>query len=1749
MGEEEARARAQAEKQQRTAARRQQEEERESRLREREERARAIEAENARLREELRAAQVVREAGGLDNVRSRAPSFGEFDPLGAAGASVPPPSVNPNPGQAGASAPPAGDFGNFFEGFRQAFTQSMQDVMVRAASVAYQPPPPPPPPRNNEPTPRNDHRPVLEVLKQKLRPLKVGAADMALELESFFRPIDAYLRLANLDDANNRAQELDRIALLEGTMGDECARALSGVEASQKATYALYKEAIRKRFLTAQEPSHIMHVLRQCAMKPDETTRAFVTRLWAIAVRLTGMPDEWRELEVLTTLRSNHADENVRMLLLKELPTTVAEAERLCEEYAARTQVAPVATKVVAALAAAGASTSQPVDNVNARGGYQGPKARGRGRSRGQQQQGARGGGSNNSSSQSLCYRCNRPGHIARNCTAPSPANSEPRGRGGYGGGRQLTRGGYRPVHNVGAEPYSDYDANRDSYFQRSAGWYPSYLPEFPTAHGAASAYEEGFYAEANEVSEVVPVHARLTYGGGYPHRRFPARMDAATTDTVSPSPDEWWVPVRFPTSDYLVKVDTGARVNVMSVADVARLGYRLSDLKPTTVYLVGFNKAVVRPLGRLCVRVRVNGASFESEFHVVERCNAPLLCLKDAAKAGLVVLAPPAPVAEFNFYKDEIVSLKLKDDAVPKQFPPRKVPLALQEPAQAQLAEMLRDGVIERVTEPSAWCHPMQIAYKPDGRLRICMDPRYLNKFLERAIYPFPSLDQVFSSVKGAKVFSKIDLTWGFWNLRLDEESAKLCTFVTPWGVFRYRRLPFGVSPAPEVFHRVIADVLQGLPGVIHYVDDVLVFGKTMAEHDKRLREVLTRLRRAGFAISDAKCAFRKPAVVFLGHLISGEEIRPDPAKVSVLKSMKPPTNITEHRGLMGFVNFLAQYLPHYSSLTEPLRRLQSSKSHFRWTEDQQKSFELLKDLFAKEPCLVPFDQSLPLSLATDASATGLGAVLLQQGRPVMYTARSLTGAETRYSTIEKELLAVVFALRRCHFYTFGRPVTILTDHRSLLGLMEADLEQMTPQLRRFVERLFPYDLTWQHIPGKDNFIPDYLSRMAPVPPVPADIAEALTFDAADARFTRLLLGGGPFYEEMASRSLDDPVFAFLRKGVQEGWPRRAPASLPAVSSYWPMRFRLRVSGPFLVLDDDRVCVPVVLRARALELLHLGHPGVNGMRDKARRVIYWPGWSADVARHVQGCVPCAAQASAPPRPAYFWEEPPAFPGDHVAADHFAFESECYLVMLDVFSGFPFLYRCASPSATSLLQAAQAVFLQTGLPRVFSSDGGPAFVSTTFQNFLQACGVRHRCSSPQYAQSNGAAERAVRTLKVLRAKCTTPFDLFQSLLEMQNTPRGPCRLSPADVFLGRSQRTWANPCPRAAACSWAAVHTALRHQQEQADTRRPSPGPSSVLQPGTVALLKDFFGHAVHVTVLGPGVAPRAYQVRLPSGRITERNRAFLFPLPRASSTTMTMTSTPPARVLPRTTTMGLSPPTLWTPRVSSSARPAGTAFRSPHTCAMMKTAAASATHQKVALAVLPPVVRAPLTVPAPHRPLVGLGVTPSLVPPPGAPPVPRPPVAALTGMDRRGGNNCGRPRRVVKLTDRARQSAAQGTFRPQNVYRDRLPSSPPPVSLTVNPAAVPHPPTPPGASSLQTPPGTPPSPLARRPSPLRLPPASGLMPSSLQPTLPLRTTPTASLMRFPTPVVPRPSLVTPSPSRLLPVPLGTSMPSLPLSS
>ncbi len=855
-----------------------------------------------------------------------------------------------------------------------------------------------------------------------------------------------------------------------------------------------------------------------------------------------------------------------------------------------------------------------------------------------------------------------------------------------------------------------------------------------------------------------------------------------------------------------------------------------------------------------------------------------------------------PTDVNEFQAYKDEIIHLQLRDDAHPKQFPPRRVPLALQDQTHFELMEMQREGIIEPVTEPTEWCHPMLVTPKPNGRLRVCMDPRYLNEYLVRAVHPFPDIEQVFSSIRGARIFSKIDLTHGFWNLRLDAVSSNLCVFASPWGRFRYKRLPFGVSPAPEVFHRVVADVIKGLPNVIHYIDDILIFAATRAEHDAIVQEIIRRLKKVGFAICREKCSFAKDTVTFLGHQITGDKILPDPAKLEALRYMQPPANSAELHSFVGFINYLARFVPQLAERAEPLRRLLTSKVHFEWTEEQDRAFHEIRQMLLSSPGLAPFDPTIPLVVATDASQHGLGGVLLQNDRPVLYVARSLTPAESRYAIIEKELLAVVFVLTRCHFYTFGRPLVVRTDHKPLLGLVNSDVEKLSLRLRRLLEKLFPYSLRWEYVPGKDNHFPDALSRIGfKVPLTTSEVVEQDYSSTTDQVLFEQLQNGGPLFTAIHDAATHDAQFQALLKCASHGWPPKLvkrDARRYLLQPYWAIRHELRVVGSY-ILWGDRVCVPRTLQSRALTLLHQGHPGANFMQQRARNIFYWPGITADILRHVSQCEACAACRPLPPREPLLQEPPATYPGESVAADFFDLGSETYLVACDLFSNFPFYVKVASPSAAALVAAARTIFLQTGFPRTFLSDGGPAFRSDVFQTFLQLGACRHRVSSPRYAQSNGAAERVVQTIKTLKKKASTADELFLAVLHLQNTPRPDTGVSPAQLFFGRSQRSPVLPTARQFSSPWPMHNAALQRRQQQyaLQYNRHAHARSSLdFHPGQRAYLRDPAVPAQIVQILGPAAQPRAYTVRLPSGVTTVRNQRFLFPFSRPGTSSPALT-------------------------------------------------------------------------------------------------------------------------------------------------------------------------------------------------------------------------------------------------------------------
>ena len=336
-------------------------------------------------------------------------------------------------------------------------------------------------------------------------------------------------------------------------------------------------------------------------------------------------------------------------------------------------------------------------------------------------------------------------------------------------------------------------------------------------------------------------------------------------------------------------------------------------------------------------------------------------------------------------------------DQCVPAvQLPARKPPVALKEKYQAELESLIEKSIIARVSEPTNWISSTVVVMKPNGKIRLCLDPRPLNKALKRNYYPMPVIDDLLPDLCKARVFSVKN---GFWHVQLDDESSKLTTFATPWGRFRWLRMPFGIAPAPEEFQCRLNEAFEGLDGVRTIADDIIDFGvgdtddEAVVDHDLKLMALLQRCRQRHIKLNKDKMKFKLAQLSYVGHVILAEGLRPDPAKVEAILNMPPPTDKQGLRRIMGMVNYLQKFAPGSSELTTPIRILLKDDAEFVLEESVQgECFKRVKAVIASAPVLKYFDPSVEAVLQCDASQHGLGACLMQNGQPVAYASRSLT-------------------------------------------------------------------------------------------------------------------------------------------------------------------------------------------------------------------------------------------------------------------------------------------------------------------------------------------------------------------------------------------------------------------------------------------------------------------------------------------------------------------------------------------------------------------------------------------------------------------------------------------------------------------------------------------------------------------------------------------------------------------------------------
>ena len=417
-------------------------------------------------------------------------------------------------------------------------------------------------------------------------------------------------------------------------------------------------------------------------------------------------------------------------------------------------------------------------------------------------------------------------------------------------------------------------------------------------------------------------------------------------------------------------------------------------------------------------------------------------------------------------------------DPSVPPVIhPPRRVPVSLKDDIKSELDDMVKNGIITKLEEgePTPWVNSLVYRRKQNGRLRLCLDPKDHNAAIQREHHVTPTLEEILPKLTGTTVFSIVDAKCGYWNVVLDKESSYLTTFNSPFGRYRFNRMPFGLKMSQDIFQTKIDQTFEGREGVAGIADDIVVFGKTSEEHDRNMHCMLRRCQDTGLKLNPDKCFVKQEKIRFYGVVYSQDGIQPDPNKISA------PTSRQELQTFLGLANYMGPFIPNLSTLTALLRELLKESHQFDWRPAHQEAYNKIKDSISREVTLTYFDPKKEITLQVDASLKGLGAVLLQDNKPVAFASKALTDVETRYANIERELLAVVYGCEKFHTYLFGHSSTVNTDQKPLESIHLKHLTAAPPRLQRMLLRLQPYDLVIRYQPGKSIEIADALSRLSP--------------------------------------------------------------------------------------------------------------------------------------------------------------------------------------------------------------------------------------------------------------------------------------------------------------------------------------------------------------------------------------------------------------------------------------------------------------------------------------------------------------------------------------------------------------------------------------------------------------------------------------------------------------------------------------------
>ena len=860
---------------------------------------------------------------------------------------------------------------------------------------------------------------------------------------------------------------------------------------------------------------------------------------------------------------------------------------------------------------------------------------------------------------------------------------------------------------------------------------------------------------------------------------------------------------------------------------------------------------------------------------------------------------------------KGEPMVINLRKDVKvnPKKwFTPIKIPLHFKQPANELLDQLIEKGIIRQLPKstPTKFCARGFFVAKPGGiknGVRLVVDHKEVNRWVERPTHPFIAGTQLLKEIPhDAVVFAKLDALWGYYQIPLAEESQHITTFVCERGTFEYLRAPMGLNSSGDEFCRRSDDALKGLKGVLKLVDDIMIYATSYEELFKRVEAVLNRCSEHNITLSRKKIEIGS-RITFAGFDVSSEGITPTWDRIEAIRNFPTPKNPTGVRSFNGLTQGLSSYAHDLAIKDAPLRDLLKGKTAFTWGPDQEESFKTVKEILTSPPVLKNFNPHLETQVVTDGSRLGIGFILRQRDkagewRLIQCGSRALNGPESRYAVCEIEALGVLYAIQKCRHFLLGMSTfEVATDHKSLKGVFAKDLAAVeNVRLRRCMERLQEYTFTVTYIEGKKNSIADTLSRfpVKPAPEITGELEEltCICNNIQSPINTCYAIGQrtksvDPRLQELIDMAKKDEKYQQLVTNLKEhthfkNIRSEDASSLNEFQNAWD---KLSIHPSSLVVyNNERIVVPKSARDFIICQIHKSHCGVSKSLWRARRDYWWLNYDKDIESHVKRCSECVKFLPSQQMEPLINQNKATEPMEIIGLDLAESHNRHYLIMVDMFSGFPFVQRLNNISTSTVKQAMSHIFNLFGNPYLIIQDNGTQLTSRPYQTFLKNRGIECSPGSPYYPQSNGLAEACVKNIKGLLQKCGDNWAEFDDcLLDWRDTPNE-CGYSPGEIFFARRMRSSLPILPGKTSLNACAAEIGAKVRKElrskQYEKRRTKP--LAEIQIGQDVYVQDHSGRKRwnrKATVTGKD-GGRGYTLITEDGTETARNRSHIKPIP-----------------------------------------------------------------------------------------------------------------------------------------------------------------------------------------------------------------------------------------------------------------------------